>query len=234
MGAIPATQKNVENDNTLQHFVADMLSGLLEQIEARSRGMRKVVAAVFLLNNRELESFRPRASANFRLVSYVRNNLVTTLETASMLGSGGEGVLDRGFRDARARYMEVWQELLALLAESTNTGAVARLTGTSGDKQVVKDSLSNFFARLDELEALSRQHPLSRQDADLRDRLSQDVRRLVIPAFSAYAARHAKRVEKCECTAVRVARILICLQSVGADARSSPTDVESRITAMIA
>jgi exocyst complex protein 7 len=133
------------------------------------------------------------------IVSYMRNNLTATSETASMLGSGGQGVLDRGIRDARARYMDVWQELLGLLAESSNTGAVARLTGASGDKQVVKDSLSNFFARLDELEALSRQHPLSRQDPDLRDRLSQDVRKLVTPAFSAYAARHAKRVEKCEC-----------------------------------
>jgi hypothetical protein len=53
MGATPATQKNMENDNTLQHFVADMLSGLLEQLEARARGMRRLVAAIFLLNNRE-------------------------------------------------------------------------------------------------------------------------------------------------------------------------------------
>jgi exocyst complex protein 7 len=148
-----------------------------------------------------------------------------------MLGSGGQGVLDRGIREARARYMDVWQELLALLAESTNTGAVARLTGASGDKQVVKDSLSNFFARLDELEALSRQHPLSRQDPDLRDRLSQDVRKLVTPAFSAYAARHAKRVEKCKCSfIVSISEFL----SLVIDARSSPADVENRITTMIA
>lgn len=55
MGAIPATQKNAESDNTLQHFVADMLSGLLEQLEARARSMRKLVAGVFLLNNRKRE-----------------------------------------------------------------------------------------------------------------------------------------------------------------------------------
>ena len=55
MGAIPATQKNAESDNTLQHFVADMLSGLLEQLEARARSMRKLVAGVFLLNNGKRE-----------------------------------------------------------------------------------------------------------------------------------------------------------------------------------
>lgn len=95
--------------------------------------------------------------------------------------------------------MEVWQELISLLAESTNSGgAVARLTGASGDKQQVKDSLSNFFVRLDDLEAMSKQHLLSRQDPELRERLVQDVRNLVVPAFSSYAARHAKRVEKCK------------------------------------
>ena len=55
MGAVPATQKIAESDNTLQHFVADMMSGLVEQLEARARGMRKLVAAIFLLNNRKLK-----------------------------------------------------------------------------------------------------------------------------------------------------------------------------------
>lgn len=116
-----------------------------------------------------------------------------------VLGKGGENVLSCGFRDTRASFMEVWQELISLLAESTNSGgAVARLTGASGDKQQVKDSLSNFFVRLDDLEAMSKQHLLSRQDPELRERLVQDVRNLVVPAFSSYAARHAKRVEKCK------------------------------------
>ena len=166
------------------------------------------------------------------IVSYMLNTLTTDAESASMLGSGGKSILERGFRDARARYMDVWQELLALLAESTNTGTVARLTGTSGDKQVVKDSLTHFFARLDELEALSRQHPLARQDPDLRERLAQEVKRLVTPAFSAYAARHAKHVEKCK-SAVFVPYDREADWSA-ADARSSPADVEKRITTMIA
>lgn len=125
----------------------------------------------------------------------MRNNLLSS-ETANLLGSGGEDILNRGLQNARLRYMEVWQELIALLAESTNTGAVARFTGASGDKQVIKDSLSNFFARLDELEAISRQHVLSRQDPKLRERLAQDVRNLVTPAFSSYASRHAKVADK--------------------------------------
>lgn len=125
----------------------------------------------------------------------MRDNLLSS-ETANLLGSGGEDVLNRGLQNARLRYMEVWQELIALLAESTNTGAVARFTGASGDKQIIKDSLSNFFARLDELETISRQHVLSRQDPKLREKLASDVRNLVIPAFSSYASRHAKIVDK--------------------------------------
>lgn len=164
-------------------------------------------------------------------VSYMRNNLLTS-GIGSLLGSGGEDVLHRGSRDARSRYMEVWQELIALLAESTNTGAVARFTGASGDKQLVKDSLSNFFARLDELEGISRQHSLSRQDPNLRERLTQDVRNLVTPAFSSYANRHPKNVSKCK-------SFRHCLLSHadlylhGLDARSTPAEIEHRITSMI-
>ncbi|KAJ9120136.1 hypothetical protein QFC22_003034 [Naganishia vaughanmartiniae] len=170
MGAVTASQRQNDGDSILQHFATDMLSALLEQLESRGRGMRRLVSAIFLLNNH-----------------------------VDVLGTGGENVLNRGFRDARAKFMEVWQELVSLLAESTNAGgAVARLTGASGDKQQVKDSLSNFFVKLDDLEAMSKQHVLSRLDPDLRERLVQDVRNLVVPAFSSYAGRHAKQVEKCE------------------------------------
>ncbi|KAI5453770.1 exocyst complex component exo70 [Naganishia albida] len=197
MGAIPATQKSNENDNTLQHFVTDLLSGLLEQLAFRARSMRKLVSAIFMLNN----------------LSYIRNNLATA-ETAKLLGSGGEEVISRGIHNARSRYIEVWQELIALLVESTSTGAVARLTGASGDKQVVKESLAHFFARLDELEAISRQHVLSPQEPKLRDRLAQDVRNLVIPAYSSYANRHAKVADKY--------------------ARSTPAEIEQRVASIVA
>lgn len=203
MGAIPATQKSNENDNTLQHFVTDLLSGLLEQLAFRARSMRKLVSAIFMLNNCALMivdvwhfSDTDTMCGVLDPVSYIRNNLATA-ETAKLLGSGGEEVISRGIHNARSRYIEVWQELIALLVESTSTGAVARLTGASGDKQVVKESLAHFFARLDELEAISRQHVLSPQEPKLRDRLAQDVRNLVIPAYSSYANRHAKVADKC-------------------------------------
>lgn len=51
MGAMPATQNSNESDNTLQHFVTDLLSGLLEQLASRAKSMRKLVAAIFMLNN---------------------------------------------------------------------------------------------------------------------------------------------------------------------------------------
>lgn len=51
MGAFPSIQQINEKDNTLQHFVADLLSGLLEQLVLRAKSMRKLVSAIFLLNN---------------------------------------------------------------------------------------------------------------------------------------------------------------------------------------
>lgn len=61
MGAMPATQKSNENDNTLQHFVTDLLSGLLEQLAFRARTMRKLVSAIFMLNNSTSPGIDPPA-----------------------------------------------------------------------------------------------------------------------------------------------------------------------------
>ncbi|KAJ9091704.1 hypothetical protein QFC19_008995 [Naganishia cerealis] len=223
MGAVTASQRQTDGDTIMQHFAADMVSALLDQLGSRGRNMRKFVSAIFMLNNRKALGFHPSYVHDPRLthdhplcwrrdpVSYMRNHLIGATD---VLGTGGENALNRGFWEARAAYMEVWQDLVALLAESTHSGgAVARLTGASGDKQQVKDSLSNFFVRLDELEAMSKQYLLSRQDPDLRERLVQDVRNLVVPAFSSYAGRHAKRVEKY--------------------ARATPVEIDQRILGMI-
>lgn len=53
MGAVTASQRQNDGDNILQHFAADMLSALLEQLESRGRGMRRLISAIFMLNNCE-------------------------------------------------------------------------------------------------------------------------------------------------------------------------------------
>jgi exocyst complex protein 7 len=153
--------------------------------------MRKPVSSIYMLNN----------------LSYMRNNLILSNQSAAndIMGSTAEDILNSAYRDAKARYLDAWRELVGLLAEPTSSGRFG-VVGVGGDKQAVKDSLANFFNRLDELEVLSRQHTLSRQDPNLRERLHADVRNLVVPAFQSYMAK--KHAEKCEsfrlCEAIEV------------------------------
>jgi len=173
-----------EDDGILQHFITDLLSALVSSLESRSRSMRKPVPSIYMLNN----------------LSYMRNNLILSNQSAAndIMGSTAEDLLNAAYRDAKSRYLETWRELTGLLAESTSSSRFGGVVNVGGDKQAVKDSLSNFFNKLDELEGLSRQHTLSRQDPNLRDRLYADVRNLVVPAFTNYMAKHPKHADKCE------------------------------------
>jgi exocyst complex protein 7 len=182
MGAQTGQQpRSGGEDGILQHFIADLLSALISSLDNRSRSMRKPVSSIYMLNN----------------LSYMRNNLILSNQSAAndIMGSTAEDILNSAYRDAKARYLDAWRELVGLLAEPTSSGRFG-VVGVGGDKQAVKDSLANFFNRLDELEVLSRQHTLSRQDPNLRERLHADVRNLVVPAFQSYMAK--KHAEKCE------------------------------------
>jgi exocyst complex protein 7 len=200
MGAQTGQQpRSGGEDGILQHFIADLLSALICALDSRSRSMRKPVPSIYMLNN----------------LSYMRNNLILSNQSAAndIMGSTAEDMLNSAYRDAKARYLDTWRELVGLLTEPTSSGRFGGVVGVGGDKQAVKDSLSNFFNRLDELEVLSRQHTLSRQDPNLRERLHVDVRNLVVPAFQNYMAKFPKHADKYS--------------------RSSPADVENRLAALI-
>jgi exocyst complex protein 7 len=207
-----------EEDGILQHFVADLVSALIASVDSRSRGMKKPVSSIYMLNN----------------LSYMRNNLILSSQTSAndILGAVAEDMLNTAYRDAKARYLEVWRELTALLTESTSSGRFG-VVGVGGDKQAVKDSLANFFNRLDELEALSRQFSLSRQDPNLRERLHADVRGLVVPAFQAYMSKHPKHADKCKLCSHADPIQIVAEQLAALDSKSSPADVEARISALL-
>jgi exocyst complex component 7 len=100
-----------------------------------------------------------------------------------VLGEAGEDELNRAFRDAKQKYLDSWQGLAQLLG--------------LGDRQAAKDGLTTFFNRLEELEGISRQYGLSKQDPNLRDRLRQDVKNIVIPALNAFVEKHTK-LDRCK------------------------------------
>lgn len=89
----------------------------------------------------------------------------------------------------------------------------------------MKESITAFFERLEELEKTSRQYPLSRQEAELRDRLRVDTIGVILPAYSAYHAKcNGKSLEKCEHRPPRL--------PLTTDLRMSPFEIERRVEAL--
>lgn len=127
----------------------------------------------------------------------MRNNLIlsNTSSASDMIGTAGEDQLNRAFRDAKKVYLDSWQGLAETLNEAAPASG-SRFGGNS-ERSSAKDNLSNFYSQLDELEGITRQYPLSKQDPTLRDRLKVDVRAAVVPALQSYLSRHQK-VEKCK------------------------------------
>ncbi len=133
-------------------------------------------------------------------MSYIRNNLILSSSSTAndIIGEAGEDELNRAFRDAKQKYLDSWQGLAELLSDSATSGSSTRFGSVVGsDRQAVKDGLTNFFNRLEELEGISRQYGLSKQDPILRDRLRQDVKSIVVPALNAFVSKHTK-MERCE------------------------------------
>lgn len=126
--------------------------------------------------------------------------ILSTTPASDGLGDAGEDTLNRAFREHRQRFLDMWKSLISILDDHNITGGSRGFTSVvgSGDKQNVKDSLGAFFGRYEELEAACKQHPLTRQDPTLREKLAAETRGLVTDALQSYANRHQKHVEKCE------------------------------------
>lgn len=187
MGAAGIPQTNAE-DGILQSYVRDLLAGLIDQLKSRSRTMQPPISGTFLLNN----------------VSYMRNDLILSNSAAGdVLGVGAEDLLNSAFREAKGIYMSAWQDLASLVSEEKShqqpQSRFKDLAG-GGEKTMVRDNLGQFYERLDQLEGLARQHQISRKDPGLRDKLSAEVRELVVGQMSAFVQKHNRVVEKCELT----------------------------------
>lgn len=168
MGAASKTPQ-LDSSNIIEHYVADLVAGLLENLEAHSH-KQHIVGAIFMLNN----------------LSHLRTHLIPS----DVLGEAGEDLLNKSFREHRQRFMDCWQSLVATLDDSSRGGLI---------KQQGKETLGGFFARYDELETACKQHVLTRQDPTLRERLRGDVIALVVGALQAYVSRHQKNADKCGC-----------------------------------
>ncbi len=170
-------------------------------------------------------------------MAYIRNNLIlsTSNSASDILGVAGEDELNRAFRDAKQRYIDAWKALADLLADTAPASSSSRFGGVvgvgGGDRQAAKDNITLFWTRFEEMENVSKQYPLSKQDPNLRDRLKLDVRNVVMPALQAFLNKNQK-LDKCrfQGRSYSVERGLIDLRP--ADMRATPQEVESRLAAL--
>ncbi len=97
------------------------------------------------------------------------------------------------------QYLAEWTSLTSLLTTSTSTPRFGVPVPGTGERSHLKEAASGFFDRLSELEGLSSQYPLSRQDPEMRDRVGREIEELVAGAYGGFVGRcQGKGVEKCE------------------------------------
>lgn len=90
-------------------------------------------------------------------------------------------------------YLSEWALLVQLLSHT----AEKRFNVGSADKQSTKEAAASFFERLAELEAVCRQHPFSRQDPELRERIGTEVSDFVRQGYASFWTKaHSKGYDK--------------------------------------
>ncbi|WWC85250.1 uncharacterized protein L201_000112 [Kwoniella dendrophila CBS 6074] len=203
---IPSSVTNAKDEGgTVKLFVADVLGTLIIHLDARSKTMRKPVGQAFLLNN----------------LSHIRNTVSSF--RSDIIGPGAEDMLNAAFRDAKSQYLAEFYSLVSLLTTQHSTprfgvGAVASKvhvpgTSSSNERNNMKESATLFFERLNELESLTKQFPLNRQDPEMRDRSSKEIENIIRSGYDQFWGRAAgKGIEKY--------------------LRGSPDDITRRVQAM--
>jgi exocyst complex protein 7 len=123
-----------EEESILGQYLADVLSALLNALEARSRAIRQPsTASIFLLNN----------------VGYIKRELLrsdreSTSGLAACLGVTGSTLIDGAMRSANSSYLDAWNPIVSAIIEEgvgLNTKSASKIAaiGGGGERAAVKD-----------------------------------------------------------------------------------------------
>lgn len=96
------------------------------------------------------------------------------------------------------QYLSEWHNLVGLLTV-THTPRFGPNPLGSSERSHLKEGATAFFDRMTELERICAEHPLNRQDPDMRDRVAKDVEEVVVGGYRAFFNKcQGKQLEKCE------------------------------------
>ncbi|QRW05322.1 exocyst complex protein exo70 [Ceratobasidium sp. AG-Ba] len=177
-GTIPGAKTRIEESSEperviLEHFTCksifalDIISTLLSTLTTVSRFLKRpALTAIFMLNN----------------VSYLRDRVLLAPRSNidDLLSSPTQEALNSNFRSSKAAYFD------------TNfTALLGCLTDDIKDKKAgIKDKFGRFFEALEEIAERHRYARVLADDPEGKEKLQDEVVRLVIPALQRFTQKH--------------------------------------------
>ncbi|KAH8918978.1 hypothetical protein BT69DRAFT_1285242 [Atractiella rhizophila] len=173
-----------ENDPLIEQYLADVLHTLLVSLEARAKTLstrtRSGFSPIFFLNN----------------LSYIRRE-ITSSAVSDLLPDACQDELNKKMRTAKTAYLEIWSPLVSAMLDVGNapTGVKAVVGGKeSNERKEVKDRFGRFNEGLEDIEALHLTATLEKEGGnELRNRLKDEVNRMVVPTYAKFAQKHKDR-----------------------------------------
>ncbi|KAG9322813.1 hypothetical protein KVV02_005561 [Mortierella alpina] len=171
----------------LQHYFADVLEALVQNIDAKSKFYKKgqSLAQLFLLNNYFYISKSVRTTPG--LLELINGPDLATSTPANNLNSA---VYERPLKQNVDLYQDNWKSCVEHLMDVTyvQDGGVQQVLN-SNQRQMVKDKFKNFNHDFDELWKTQKQYSIP--DMDLRAMVLKDVHQILIPMYDKFLAKYA-------------------------------------------
>ncbi|KAG8690052.1 hypothetical protein FRC09_012160 [Ceratobasidium sp. 395] len=163
-GTIPGSKARIEESDEPEH---DIISSLVSTLTTISRFLKRpALTAIFMLNN----------------VSYIRDRVMVAPRSNidDLLSGPTQEALNSSFRSSKAAYFD------------TNfTALLGCLTDDAKDKKAgIKDKFGRFYEALEEIAERHRYARVLADDVEGREKVQEEVVRLVIPALQRFTQKH--------------------------------------------
>ncbi|KAF9965642.1 exocyst complex component exo70 [Mortierella alpina] len=182
-----ATRSN--RNSVLQHYFADVLEALVQNIDAKSKFYKKgqSLTQLFLLNNYFYISKSVRTTPGLLELINGPDSSATIGGSTNSLNSA---VYERPLKQNVDLYQDNWKSCVEHLMDVTyvQDGGVQQVLN-SNQRQMVKDKFKNFNHDFDELWKTQKQYSIP--DMDLRAMVLKDVHQILIPMYDKFLAKYA-------------------------------------------
>ncbi|KAF9355141.1 exocyst complex component exo70 [Mortierella sp. NVP85] len=169
----------------LQHYFADVLEALVQNIEAKSRFYKKghALSQIFLLNNYHYISKAVRTTPG--LLEIINGPDSANVPPNSLTSA----IYDRPLKQNVDLYQDNWKTCVEHLMDVTyvQDGGVQQVLN-SNQRQMVKDKFKNFNHDFDELWKTQKQFSIP--DPDLRTMVLKDVNQILIPMYDKFLTKY--------------------------------------------